>query len=59
MEKLVKKIIKFAEDNEYQIIVNDNDNPDFEIEVIVIDNTQATIYVGPKKDYLSNPNMED
>ena len=59
MQKLMNKIIKYAKDNDYSIIVNDEGNPEVNIELIVIDNTQAIIYMGTKKDYLSNPNMED
>ena len=55
----MNKIIKYAKDNDYSIIVNDEGNPEVNIELIVIDNTQAIIYMGTKKDYLSNPNMED
>lgn len=59
MQKLMNKIIKYAKDNDYSIVVDDGGNPEVNIELIVIDNILQIVYIGQKKEYLSNPNMED
>lgn len=59
MDKLIKKITKFAEENDYLVSIDDELNENTDIELVVIDNTKQVVFIGTKQNYLSNPNFEE